>query len=199
MSARRRCTGVILAGGHAARMGGVPKGLIEVGGRRMLDRVADALREAADSLLLVSNDPDAASWIDGVAVIADALPGAGALSGIHAALASTHSDLLVVAWDAPFTSPALLRALRDAGGRDDAGAAVPRSGARFGFEPLCAWYSAACLDVVARAIDEGRFHAAGWQREVRLLEVDPSPFGDPRTMFLNVNTPDDLALAEGLA
>ena len=38
----RRCTGAILAGGRAVRMGGKPKGLELVGGRRILDRVADA-------------------------------------------------------------------------------------------------------------------------------------------------------------
>jgi len=32
----------ILAGGKASRMGGAPKGLIEIGGRRILDRLVDA-------------------------------------------------------------------------------------------------------------------------------------------------------------
>ena len=55
-----RCTGVILAGGGATRYGGRPKGLERVGGRRIIDRVADVLRETTDELLLVANAPDAA-------------------------------------------------------------------------------------------------------------------------------------------
>ena len=199
MSARRRCTGVILAGGRAARMGGTAKGLLEVGGRRLIDRAAAAVADATDGLLLVANDPTAAAWLPGATVIGDARPGGGALSGLHAALAHAQSDIVVVAWDAPFVPAALLHALRDAGEFEDAGAAVPRSGARFGFEPLCAWYAASCLAAIDRALDDGRLHAGGWQRAVRLLEVDPSPFGDPATIFLNVNSPDDLALAERLA
>ena len=36
----------ILAGGHATRFGGKPKGLEKVGGERILDRVAQAVRAA---------------------------------------------------------------------------------------------------------------------------------------------------------
>lgn len=199
MTTRRRCTGAILAGGRATRMGGVAKGLATVGGRRIIDRVAAALREAADELLLVANDPDASRWLGGVAVARDVRPGGGALSGIHAALVGSGTDVLVVAWDAPFVSGLLLRALREAGERAGTGAAVPVSEARFGFEPLCAWYAADCLAAVERALDERRFHAGGWQRDLPMCEVDPSPFGDARAIFMNVNTPADLALAEHLA
>ena len=44
------CTGVILAGGAASRFGGLPKGLERVDGRRIIDRVASALREGSDDL-----------------------------------------------------------------------------------------------------------------------------------------------------
>ena len=37
------CTGAILAGGLGTRLGGARKGLLTVGGRRILDRVAEAL------------------------------------------------------------------------------------------------------------------------------------------------------------
>ena len=58
-----RVQGAVLAGGGATRMGGVPKGLLEVGGRRVLDRVIDALVAALGSPpLLVANAPEATSW-----------------------------------------------------------------------------------------------------------------------------------------
>ena len=38
-----RITGVIQAGGRSARMGGRPKALMELGGRRLIDRVADVV------------------------------------------------------------------------------------------------------------------------------------------------------------
>ena len=55
--------GVILAGGGATRFEGRPKGLEMVGGRRILDRVADVLFEALGTPpLIVANAPEAASW-----------------------------------------------------------------------------------------------------------------------------------------
>jgi len=55
--------GVILAGGGATRFEGRPKGLELVGGRRILDRVADELADALGAPpLLVANAADAASW-----------------------------------------------------------------------------------------------------------------------------------------
>ena len=83
---RLPCTGVILAGGQATRFGGVPKGLARVHGERIIDRVAGALRESADDLLLVANDAAAASWLPGVRVECDLRPGLGSLGGLHSAL-----------------------------------------------------------------------------------------------------------------
>ena len=77
----RRCTGAILAGGRAVRMGGKAKGLESVGGRRIIDRVAEALREATDDLLIVSNDPAASAWLPGVRAVPDVATRRSAKSG----------------------------------------------------------------------------------------------------------------------
>ena len=55
--------GAVLAGGAATRFDGRPKGLLEVGGRRVLDRVVDVLSAAlATPPLLIANASDAPSW-----------------------------------------------------------------------------------------------------------------------------------------
>jgi molybdopterin-guanine dinucleotide biosynthesis protein A len=141
---------VILAGGQATRYDGRPKGLEVVGGARIIDRVASALADAADDLLLIANSPDTGSWLPGVRTAADVLPGRGSLGGIHAALAHAHGSVLVVAWDMPFVPAELLLCLRALGSRADA--AVPESGSRRGLEPLCAWYSQACLAPIERRL-----------------------------------------------
>ena len=48
--------GVVLAGGASTRFG-APKGLATVGGARIIDRVAAALREATPLLRLAANAP----------------------------------------------------------------------------------------------------------------------------------------------
>lgn len=117
------CTGVVLAGGAASRYGGLPKGLERVAGRRIIDRVADALRDVTDDLLLVANDPAAADWLPGIRVQQDLVPNAGGLGGIHAALHAARTPVLIVAWDMPFVPAALLARLRELGRSADV--AVP--------------------------------------------------------------------------
>ncbi|MGQ0712284.1 MAG: molybdenum cofactor guanylyltransferase [Gemmatimonadaceae bacterium] len=195
-----RCTGVILAGGTASRYGGRPKGLEQVGGRRVIDRVADALRGATDSLLLIANDPAASEWITGVPVAPDVRPGCGSLGGIHAAIVRAQTPVLIVAWDMPFVPPDLLRALRDAGAAADA--AVPESGSRRGVEPLCAYYTPACVPAIERRLDATDLRVVSFFDDVRMARVpeeDVCRFGDPAVLFMNVNSPDDLALAEQYA
>ena len=213
--ARPRCTGVILAGGGATRYGGLPKGLERVSGERIIDRVAKALRAVTDDLLLIANDPGAAAWLPGVRVAADVRSGEGALGGLHAALTHARGEIVLVAWDMPFVSAALLAALRARGEGDPSGdaardstrgaadAVLPESdGSRRGVEPLCAWYSSRCLPAVAAALDAGdrrviAFHDA--VRTVRFGLREVRAFGDPARLFANVNSPAELAWAEGIA
>ncbi|MDP1890635.1 MAG: molybdenum cofactor guanylyltransferase [Gemmatimonadaceae bacterium] len=193
------CVGVILAGGGARRFGGQPKGLQVVEGARIIDRVAAVLRGAADELLLVANDPDADTWLPGVRTVADVRRGEGALGGLHAALshASGHA-VLVVAWDMPFASEGLLRALR-AVGEQGYDAVVPESElSGRGVEPLCAWYAPSCLPAIARCLDAGDLRVVSFFDDVRMSHLpaaEVSQYGDPARIFFNVNRPDDLPLS----
>ena len=87
--------GVILAGGGATRFGGAPKGLQVVEGARIIDRVAAALREATDELLLVANDPGVAAWLPGVRTAADVRTGEGAAATLGKSL-SLRGDAVTV-------------------------------------------------------------------------------------------------------
>ncbi|MBK8056366.1 MAG: molybdopterin-guanine dinucleotide biosynthesis protein MobB [Gemmatimonadetes bacterium] len=125
-----------------------------MGGRRIIDRVADALRDATDEPLVVANDARAPDWLPGVRVAGDLRPGEGSLGGLHAALAHARGAVIVVAWDMPFVSTALLRRLR-ALGESGFDAALPESGSKRGVEPMCAWYAPPCLDAITAALDRG--------------------------------------------
>jgi molybdopterin-guanine dinucleotide biosynthesis protein A len=195
------CTGVILAGGQASRYGGRPKGLERVRGERVIDRVAAALRATTDSLLLIANDPEASAWLPGVRVASDVRTGIGSLGGIHAALLHAETAVIVVAWDMPFVPEGLLAELRALG--EDADVVAPESGSsRRGLEPLCAFYSPACIAPIERSIDADDRRVIGFFDQVRvarLAAADVRRFGDPERLFMNVNSPDELALAEQYA
>jgi molybdopterin-guanine dinucleotide biosynthesis protein A len=197
-----RLQGAVLAGGAAVRYGGRPKGLLEVGGRRILDRVVEAIRSVTGNLpLLVANDPTAPAWRPDLESVPDIRPGFGSLGGIYTAVTSSSEPVVCVAWDMPFVSGPLLRALAQglkSGGFD---AFLPESGGRRGVEPLCAIYGPACRPAIERRLERGDLKAISFHGDVRvgILSLDQvQVFGDPAELFFNVNTPDDLEQAEAI-
>lgn len=193
--------GAILAGGEARRMGGTPKGLLPVGGIRILDRLVAAFEEALGRLpVLVANAPEAGSWRPGLRVVPDRIPGGGTLAGLHTAVIEAPAPVVAVAWDMPFVTPRLLTAL--AHGLESADVVIPASGGRRGVEPLCAGYGPAAGPAMAAAIERGDLRAIAFHEAVRVRvipEADLLDFGDPGRLFFNVNTPEDLVRANGMA
>jgi molybdopterin-guanine dinucleotide biosynthesis protein A len=192
---------VILAGGAARRFGGDPKGLLTVGGQRILDRLVNVCVDAFGTLpLLVANDPGAQRWRSDLRVAPDRRPGSGTLGGLYTAVAEASGPVVVVAWDMPFVTAALLRYLSM--GLPEADAVLPATTSRRGVEPLCAAYGPGCRGPMERAIAREDYRAIAFHPEVRLrverLEVIRK-FGDPDRLFFNVNTPDDLLAAEALS
>lgn len=191
--------GIILAGGAGTRLGGIPKGLEPVGGRRMLDRVADALREALGrEPLLVTADPGGPDW--GFETVADRYPGAGPLGGIATALEATAGPVLCTAWDMPFLSGALLA--RVATALEGVDLAAPESEGPRGIEPLAAACGPGALGPIQAAIARGDLRTVAFHPAVRIARIPLAlvrTFGDPGRLFFNVNTPDDLARARAWA
>lgn len=194
-------SGAILAGGGATRMGGAPKGLLEVGGQRILDRLVATFHEALGTLpLLVANAPEAAGWRPDLRVVADRRLGAGTLGGLLTAVLEAPAPVVCVAWDMPFVRAALLREL--AGGLGEAEVCIPASGGRRGMEPLCAAYGPGAGPAMAEALDRGDLRAIAFHASVRvklLPEAVVRRFGEPERLFFNVNTADDLVQANAMA
>ncbi len=196
------CTGVILAGGRARRLGGRAKGLEAVGGRRIVDRVAHALRQVTDALVLVANDDAATAWLPGVRVVRDVVTDAGPLGGVHAALLAVAGPALVVAWDMPFVPASLLGEMRALGERRRAAAVVPERDSDGHVEPLCAWYAARCATDAGAALAAGERAMSAFVARIgaeRLPHARVVDWGDPTVLFLSVNTADALQRANALA
>jgi molybdopterin-guanine dinucleotide biosynthesis protein A len=193
----------VLAGGASRRLGGIPKGLVHVGNRRVIDLAAAALRDVTDTLVLAANDRDAGSWLPGVAVAADLHPGAGGLAGVEAAMrVAGGRAALVVAWDMPFVSAELLRLLVRSATEHDADVALPESPSPYGFEPFCAVYAARVLPALTAWLEAGGGAARDFLHAVprlhRVPEAEIARVGDPARLFFSVNTPEDLAEARAL-
>ncbi|MGH7701455.1 MAG: molybdenum cofactor guanylyltransferase [Gemmatimonadales bacterium] len=193
--------GAIIAGGEASRFQGRPKGLEQVGGTRILDRLVASFLPALGTLpLLVANDSQAGTWRPDLEVAADLRPGYGALGGIHSAVRHGTAPVVCIAWDMPFVPPELIRLLADglAAGYD---AFLPESGGPRGLEPLCAAYGPACGPAIEARLQAGDLRAIGFHADLKvgILSLDRvRRLGDPDYLFFNVNTADDLAKADEL-
>jgi len=192
--------GAVLAGGAARRYGGRPKGLVELGGRRILDRVVDVVAAVTGSPpLLVANAPDADRWRPDLRTIPDVRRDSGSLGGIYTAVVSGAGPVLCVAWDMPFLTTDLLDTLVQGAASGGWDAFLPESDGRRGVEPLCAVYGPACGPAIERQLERGDLRAIGFHADVKVGTLPLERvrvFGDPDELFFNVNTPADLERAE---
>ena len=186
-----RVTGVIQAGGRSVRMGGRPKGLMELGGRRLVERVLMALTPVVDDVLVVTNTPQLYAFL-GLPMVPDVYPDRGSLGGIYSGLrAAPGQAALTVACDMPFLHPEVLKLLAERSGEGDV--VIPRVGDQL--ETLHAAYGKACLPHIEERLLAGKLKIVGFFESVRVVEIteaDVARFRDPRLVFMNVNTPEEL-------
>jgi molybdopterin-guanine dinucleotide biosynthesis protein A len=189
---------VIQAGGKSTRMGGEPKALLEVGGRRIIERVLAAVASAVDDVLIVTNTPDLYAFL-GLPMIPDAFPDHGSLGGIFSGLAAAKGDaVFTVACDMPFLHPEVARLVVSRAGEADV--VIPRAGDML--ETMHASYAKTCLPAMETRLRAGRFKIIGFFPDVRVIEIpeaDVARHRAPDVLFMNVNTPDELARARVLA
>ncbi len=190
----------IQAGGESRRMG-ADKALLPFMGQPLILRMLNRLALIGDEVLITSNQPENYRFL-GVSPVPDVVPGIGALGGLYTAFdAAAQPYVAVVACDMPFASPELFLAelvlLRESG----ADAVVPRL--EQGTEPFHAVYRAeTCLPHVRRAVEAGFRRADAWFAEVNIRYMSSSeihPYDPDSLAFMNINTPEELKIAEALA
>ncbi|HWK39919.1 MAG TPA: molybdenum cofactor guanylyltransferase MobA [Hyphomicrobium sp.] len=199
-------TGVLLAGGRSSRMGGREKALLSLGGRPMLQHVADRFGpQVARTVINANGDP--ARFADfALPVVADSIEGqpgplAGLLTGIAWARRETPAARFIatVPADCPFLPRDLVARLMAALLEADSPCAIAATAGQR--HPVAGLWRMELADAAADALAQNmralhRFAdaqgcAVAAFSPVRIdgAEVDP---------FFNVNTPGDLERAEAL-
>ena len=190
--ARRRITGVLLAGGQGSRMGGVDKGLVELAGRPMAAHALARLAPQVDELIINANQNIEAWQAFGYPVFGDDIGGfAGPLAGLHAALSRARNPLVVTApCDSPFLPADLVERLD---------AALQVAGAQLAVaKTFDQPHPVFCLCRRDLADHLGNFLAGGgrkidrWYGTLKVVEVS---FDDEEAAFRNITTRDELAAA----
>ena len=118
---------VVMAGGLGTRMkSATPKHLHPLLGRRMVDWVIGAAREAGVTRVVVVASPESADAFDGteVAVQHEPLGTGDAVRSAREALAGERGDVLVLNGDVPALTSDTVRALLDTHARENAAATV---------------------------------------------------------------------------
>jgi molybdenum cofactor guanylyltransferase len=203
--------GFVLAGGASSRMGS-DKALVPLAGRPLIEHSLAILREAGLSASIAGTRSALASLTP---VVPDSTPGLGPLAGVCSALASTTAQWSVfLSVDLPLLPASLISyLLQHARATDAAVTLASVSGFPQTFPAVINRASLPSLFAELEAGRSGCFSAfqsasAGLKRPPAILAVEflaqsghaVHPAGLPPALwFLNVNTPDDLELAERLS
>ena len=181
-------TAVVLAGGRARRMGGDDKGLIEVGGRAMVQWVASAMAKQCATVVVNANrNAERYHQLTGCRVLKDLSDDyAGPLAGMISALTRCETPLLAcVPCDSPLLAVDLVSRLKSALSARDADLAVAHDGERM--QPVFALLKRELLGSMQTFVQDGGRKIDAWYAQ---HNTALAPFDDRPDMFDNINTPE---------
>jgi molybdopterin-guanine dinucleotide biosynthesis protein A len=191
---------VVQAGGESLRMG-TNKALLPFLGVPLIERIVDRVRQLAAEVLITTNQPAGFEYLQ-LPLVADPLPGQGALVGLHTALqAASQPYVAVVACDMPFVSPHLISYQLDCLVGEKVDLVIPLT--EQGYEPFHTVYRReTCLSAVDAALQSGKKRMISWFDQVRVRELGQTElqrFDPLGHAFLNINTPEEFQIAEQMA
>ena len=180
---------VILAGGKSRRMGR-DKLKLSLDGRTLLESAVDRFKEVFEDVYLSVADETKYPEIQ-LRRIVDILPGAGPLSGLHAALTSLPGDgVFFVAADLPFACPLAAKRLIELCGESDA-CIIRNPDGRL--EPLFGYYRKTILPLCEKAIKSGDYRVFEILLNAKTQFAAPDELGElwDEKLIVNINFPED--------
>lgn len=193
---------LILAGGlgrriNAPALGAAEKPLVPLAGRPLIAHVIERLQPQAGALLINANARAGTYEGFGLPVLPDTIAGhpgplAGVLAGLEC-LAQTNpgASLLTVAADTPFLPDDLVARLTARHLETGRVVCAASDGHR---HPVIALWPATARTALRQSLEAGRLKVGLLLDHLNAVTV--SWDGLPEDPFFNVNTPEDLAIAE---
>jgi len=184
---------VILAGGKSRRMGR-DKLELSLGGVSLLESAVQRFSEVFPDVYISIADPGKYPGVTARRIV-DIMPGAGPLSGLHAALSVLGGGVFLAAADLPYASAlAAKRIIELCGDKEAAVIRLPDGK----LEPLFGYYSATLMPRCRDAIVSGENRMTEILFNADTLYITPDELGglwDERTIF-NINHPEDFERAK---
>ncbi|MGI9319605.1 MAG: molybdenum cofactor guanylyltransferase MobA [bacterium] len=186
-------TGVVLAGGRAIRMGGRDKGLIEISGKTIVERVASQLSSQVSKVLINANRNLEQYQGFGYRVVADYLENyQGPLAGMAAALKDAGDGWILTApCDGPFLAQDYASKMLATAKQLSVHLVVATDGERL--QPVYALINKQLFESLEAYLQSGERKIDRWYSQHSYSTVS---FSDELSMFTNVNTPEQLREVE---
>ena len=182
---RENISVAVLAGGKSSRMG-QDKGLLSVGGKKMIEWVLNSAVAITPNVFIVANKLEYHGF--SYPCFPDEIADCGPMGAIFTALKKSESErVMVLSCDIPLMSTDVLKQLKENMGDED----VLVASYAGELQPLCAIYDKKCLNYLKNAISKSNFKLKTALRELNTKTV---VFTGKRykNAFLNANTPEDL-------
>lgn len=179
---------------------GENKALLKVGGKMVIERIADQLATISSEMIVVANNHKEYRFL-GLPLVSDHWKEKGPLAGIHAGLmASKMQKNLIVACDMPFISAELGKILLKK--LDTHQAAVPEIDGRL--HPLFAAYRKDTKEAAEQALKDNRLRIRGFLHDINASimkgeELKRMGFLYEQAHFFNMNRPDEYQMALKMA
>lgn len=184
----------ILIGGQSRRMGQC-KALLPLRGRTFVEHVVSVASTVADEIVLLGDFDLNIPGLSGIARLSDPPGCVGPLAGLYSLLEYAGSRWsLLLACDIPMLTVEVLGRLIQ--GRDESVDAVAfrRLDRESDFHTCCAAYHPRALPAVRAELTAGVGKIQNVLRAVRCMALIPTAIEED--LFVNVNTPEDLASLE---
>lgn len=186
---------VILAGGRATRMNGQDKGLVLLKGQPLAMHLYRQIESLSDDILINANRNHAIyqQLLPACQIISDQWPDfKGPLAGIHSALLhAKHDYVLIIPCDLLILPKDCISQLWQAMQKQHSKVAYA-SFNRQALYPLCLLHCS-LRDSLEQVLASGRHAVRHWLFE---QQAEFAEFAVDNILPLNLNTPDDVALAE---
>lgn len=189
----------IQAGGKSTRIGR-NKSKIEFLGKPLILRILERIQNLSGETIILSNTNDLDyEELKKIPIYPDLIADIGPLGGLYTALKKATSEFVaLVACDMPFANPQLIQLEYEI--MLDLGCDVVIPETDQGYEPMHALYRRkTCLPKIEEALRKNERRMISWfpGMNIHVLPIDVLQRIDPEMhMFLNINTMDDLHLAE---
>lgn len=173
-------------------------------GGTLIQHVAGVMSEVFSDVVIISGQELRYEFV-GLPVLPDAVPEGGPLGGIYTALQQARGrPVFAAACDLPFINPDLVELILERVGHPSLSTGSPGGWARADqptvafpvagdiVQPLCGFYSHACLPLIEERLQNNRLGVIDFVETIDVLQIDIRPLEFYREgLLLNVNSPED--------